>query len=109
MHEKLLARVTKILEDSYQIEMDKLHNKIRLAYADKNKEISDQWKADRKNWITTQFFVESLKNSITASKVMREKWQVFLSGASDTESVALLLADVNEFLAAARGLKDVKK
>lgn len=89
--------------------MDKLHNKIRLEYTDKNKELTGEWMADRKNWVTTKFFVESLENSITASKVMREKWEVFLSGAGDAESVALLLADVNEFLAAARGLKDVEK
>jgi hypothetical protein len=109
LHEKLLVRVKKILEDSYQIEMDKLHNKIRLEYTGKDKELTRQWKVDRKNWVTTTFFVESLENSITAAKVMREKWEVFLSGAGDAESVALLLADVNEFLSAARGLKDVEK
>jgi len=109
LHEKLLVRIKKILEDSYQIEMNNLHNKIRLAYVDKNHKISDQWKAERKTWVTTQFFVQSLDNSITASKVMREKWEVFLSGADDAESIALLLADVNKFLAAARSLKDVEK
>lgn len=109
LHEKLLIRIKKILEDSYLIEVDKLHNKVRLAYASKDKDLPNSWKADRKTWVTTQFFVESLKNAITASKVMREKWEAFLSGAGDAESMALLLADVNEFLVAARGLKDVEK
>ena len=108
LHEKLLARITKILQDSYQIEMDRLHSRIVSQYVDKDKSVGDKWKADRKVWITSTFFVESLRNSITAAKVMREKWEVFLSGATDAESVELLLADINEFMAAARGLKDVE-
>jgi hypothetical protein len=109
LHEKLLARIEKILEDSYLIEVDKMHDKIRTAYVAKEKDLPNSWKEERKTWVTTQFFVKSLKTAITASIVMREKWEVFLSGAGDAESMALLLAEVNEFLVVARGLKDVEK
>ena len=99
LHEKLLERIKGILEDSYRIEIDKLHNEIRAAYVAEDEELPDDWKAKRKKWVTSQFFVESLENAIIASRVMRKKWEAYLSGAGDAESIALLLEDVNQFLA----------
>jgi hypothetical protein len=109
LHEKLLERMASILEDSYSIETDKLHNKLRQAYVTKDTVLPSDWKNDRHTWVTTKFYVNTLENAIIASRVMKEKWESFVDGKGDAETIALLLADINEFLSAARGLRDVER
>ncbi len=109
LQQLLLEEITAILKDIHDREMDQLANKIREAYAYKETSIGQSWKDDRKEWITSSFFVESLQSSVNAAMHMQDIWKNILEGGSDPGSINLLLAELNEVVAAVQGLDAARK
>lgn len=99
LHEKLLDNLTDMLADRFEIENDEFRNlKIIGPYTKKEVQISDQWKKDRKNWLKSQFTLESLNKAKEAARQLRSVWEQILQGRSDPVSITLLLQDINEFV-----------
>ncbi len=99
LHEKLLASLTDMLRDRFEMENDEFRNaKVTKPYINKKVEIGDQWKKDRKKWLNSQFTSESLDKAKEAARQLRAVWEQILQGQSDPGSIALLIQDINEFV-----------
>lgn len=99
LHEKLLANLTGMLTDRFEIENDEFRNaKVTNPYINKKVEIGDQWKKDRKKWLKSRFTSESLNKAKEAARQLRVVWEQILQGRSDPGSIALLIQDINEFV-----------
>ncbi len=110
LHEKLVEDINDLLKGRFQEEEDEfLTEKVIGPYVDKQQEIGDQWKKDRKKWLTSQFTIESLKKAKEAAKQLRAVWEEILQGRSDLGSITLLLQDINEFVEVVDKINEAKE
>jgi hypothetical protein len=99
LHEKLLENLTDILTSRFEIENDEFRNeKVIGPFINKQEQIDEQWRKDRKRWLKSQFTSESLNRAKEAVRQLRAVWEQSLQGQSDPGSIALLLQDTNEFV-----------
>jgi hypothetical protein len=105
LHEKLMGRLRGILEDRYAGQMDVIRNqKIRKPYIAAGEPLSDEWKADRREWIRSSFCLEELSKAAEAIRQMRFIWAGILEGRQNVESVQLALDDIHDFTQAVQAL-----
>ncbi len=99
LHEKLLANLTDMLAGRFEIESDEFRNaNIIGPYINKQVQIGEKWKKDRKSWLKSQFTFESLNKAKEAARQLRSIWGQILQGRSDLASITSLLQDINEFV-----------
>jgi hypothetical protein len=99
LHEKFLDYLTDMHMDRSRIESDEFRNlKIIAPFTKKEKQIGEQWKKDRKDWLKSQYTFESLNKAKEAARQLRSVWEQILKGQSDPASITLLLQDINEFV-----------
>lgn len=107
LHEKLLAKLSGILEHSAKKRyVNERKDKVVKPY--KNKEITniEEWKKARARMLRTAFFVKSLDTATKAAQEMRQVWGGILEGKTDLGAIRLLLEDINEITAVAHQLKE---
>ncbi len=109
LHEKLLEKLRAILEDRYAGQRDVVRNqKIRKPYVAAGEPLGDEWKADRKQWIRSNFCLEELTRATEAVRQMRFVWAGILEGRRSVESVQLALNDIHEFTQAVLALHEAR-
>jgi hypothetical protein len=110
LHEKLLDHLTGILKDSFEVENDEFRNsKVVGPYINKQEQIGDQWKKDRKKWLKSQFTLESLNKAKEAAKQLGAVWGEILRGQTDAGSITALLRDINEFVLVVNEINNVNE
>jgi hypothetical protein len=110
LHEKLLANLTGMLTDRFEMGNDEFRNaKVTNPYINKKVEIGNQWKKDRKKWLKSQFTSESLNKAKEAARQLRAVWEQILQGRSDPGSITLLIQDINEFVLIINEINEAKE
>lgn len=110
LHEKLLDYLTGILKDRFDVENDEFRNaRVISPYINKQVQIGDRWKKDRKRWLKSQFTLESLNKAKEAAKQLCAIWEEILQGRGDVGSITALLKDINEFVAVVDEINDANE
>ena len=110
LHEKLLGKLSDMLKQSSKEHATILYkNEVRNPYINKTISNEEEWKVVRKQIIKSAFFDQSLDTATRAAQQMRLIWAGILEDKQDLGSIQLLLADITEFTAAARQLKEARQ
>jgi hypothetical protein len=106
LQENQLQNLAGILRDRFLAENDLfLNEKVIAPYIDKSQVLGAGWAKDRKKWFKTQFISQRLLTAQEAAKQLRGVWADILQGKTDTNSLSVLISDVNEFVITVQALE----
>jgi hypothetical protein len=106
LQENQLQNLAGILRDRFLAENDLfLNEKVIAPYIDKSQVLGAGWAKDRKKWFKTQFVSQRLLTAQEATKQLRGVWADILQGKTDTNSLSVLISDVNEFVITVQALE----